>query len=61
MDVQYLQHLSLAKGSSVLLFIVFYYVINFSENRNPHHSGSLFAKINYFLKLNGVIIQPFKY
>lgn len=40
--------LSLAKGSSVLLFIVFYYVINFSGNTNPEHSGSLFAKINYF-------------
>lgn len=59
MDVQQLHHPSLAKGSSVLLFILFYYLINFSENANPHHSRSLFAKIDYSLKLNGVSIHVF--
>lgn len=37
----------------ILLFILFYDLINFSENENPHHSESLFAEVNYSLKSYG--------
>lgn len=50
MRVQQLQHLKQAKRFPILLFILFYDLINFLENENPHNFESSFAKVNDSLK-----------